>query len=239
VRDRCQGDCAHRSDARRPTPDALDEACTPGATLAAVLALLLVVALTVATLTLAHRLELLTDVLLVIGASVLGGLVFLAARPDLPWVAAAPDDADATCGADHVPFVAPLVERVSVDEAQALLGQPQITFVDARPAADYVAAHVPGAMNLPATDAAGLLDMQSLPIPPEGEVITYCEGGRCEQSEYLGTLLRERDVCQRVRVLEGGWLAWVAADAPTVAGASRFGDAPMSSSSEVSPEVSP
>jgi 3-mercaptopyruvate sulfurtransferase SseA len=46
-------------------------------------------------------------------------------------------------------------------------------------------------------------------------VITYCDGVSCEQSEYLGLLLRERDVCQQVRVLEGGWQAWVSAEAPT------------------------
>jgi rhodanese-related sulfurtransferase len=89
-------------------------------------------------------------------------------------------------------------------------------------------------MNLPAEDAAGLLDMQSLPIPPEGAVITYCDGGSCEQSESLGLLLRERDVCQQVRVLDGGWQAWVGAGAPTVSGDTRFGDAPSSS---VAPEA--
>ena len=92
-------------------------------------------------------------------------------------------------------------------------------------------------MNLPAADAEGLLDMQSLPIPPEGQVITYCDGGSCEQSEYLGLLLRQRDVCQQVRVLEGGWQAWVAAQAPTVSGHSRYGDAPSSQISAPNPEA--
>ncbi len=202
-------------------------------------ALLLVVALTVATVALAHRLELLADVLLVIGASVLGGLVFIAAHPELGFIAEPPDSADATCGGEEIPLVAPVVERISVAEAQELLDQGQVTFVDARPSYHYTAAHIPGAMNLPAADAEGLLDMQSLPIPPEGQVITYCDGGTCEQSEYLGMLLRERDVCQQVRVLEGGWQAWVATKAPTVAGDSRFGDASSSSMSTaaVDPEV--
>jgi rhodanese-related sulfurtransferase len=180
-----------------------------------VLALLLVVALTVATVALAQRLDLLTDVLLVIGASVLGGVVFIAAHPGLELIAAPPDPGDATCGGEEIPLVAPVVERISVEDARALLGQAQVTFVDARPSYHYSAAHIPGAMNLPAEDAEGLLDMQSLPIPPDGQVITYCDGGSCEQSEYLGMLLRERDVCQQVRVLDGGWQAWVAANAPT------------------------
>ncbi len=207
--------------------------------MADVLALLLVLALTVATVALARRVDQLREVLLIIGASVGGGLLFIAAHPGLDLIAAEPDDADATCGGEEVPLVAPLVERVSVAEAQALLGQAQVTFVDARPSWEYTAAHIPGAMNLPAADAEGLLDMQSLPIPPEGQVITYCDGGSCEQSEYLGLLLRERDVCQQVRVLDGGWQAWVAAQAPSVSGATRYGDAPASSiSSEPSEPAS-
>jgi rhodanese-related sulfurtransferase len=71
--------------------------------------------------------------------------------------------------------------------------------------------------------------MQSLPIPPDGQVITYCDGGTCEQSEALGLLLRQRDLCQQVRVLEGGWQAWVHSGAPTVRGEWPYGDAPGSS----------
>lgn len=181
----------------------------------------MVIALTGATFALARQLERLADVSLVIGASVLGGLLLIAVHPKLGWIAE-PPDADATCGVDELPIVnpiiGPVVERISVDEARTLLGQTQVTFVDARPSHHYATSHIPGAMNLPAEVAEGLLDRQSLPIPPEGQVITYCDGGTCEQSEYLGMLLRERDVCQQVRVLEGGWQAWVAASAPTVAG---------------------
>lgn len=182
-----------------------------------VLALLLVIALTVITVALARQLELLNDTLLLIGASLLGGLVFIAAHPGLDLIAQPPDPGDATCGSEEIPLVAPVVDRISVTEAQALLGQAQVTFVDARPSHHYAVAHIPGAMNLPADTAEDLLDLQSLPIPPDGQVITYCEGGSCEQSEYLGMLLRERDVCQQVRVLDGGWQAWIAADAPTEA----------------------
>jgi rhodanese-related sulfurtransferase len=182
-----------------------------------VLALFLIAGLTVATIVLARQLELLADVALMIGASVLGGLVFIAAHPQLGWVADPPSD-QSTCGLDEVPLVVPAVERISVEEARALLGEAHVTFVDARPSYHYAAAHIPGAVNLPAELAAGVLDMQSLPIPPEAQVITYCDGGSCEQSEYLGVLLHERDVCQQVRVLEGGWQAWVAAQGPQVSG---------------------
>lgn len=200
----------------------------------AVFALLLVAALTVLTVAASHQLGQLRELSQVIGASVLGGMVFLAGHPALDWIAAPRPD-EGSCGADDPANVVPIVERVSLEEAQQLLGQPLVTFVDARPAYHYSAAHIPGAMNLPAEDAEGLLDSQSLPIPPDGQVITYCDGLSCEQSEYLGLLLRQRDVCQRVRVLEGGWQAWAAVQAPSVSGDSRFGDAPSSSISPGSP----
>lgn len=193
------------------------------------LALLLVVALAGLTVALAAWLQQLRDVLWIIGASVLGGVMFVAAHPALDWVAP-PDDGICEGDPATVPSPGPTpMDRVTIEEAIALLGQPQVTFVDARSSYHYAAEHVPGAMNLPAEDAEGLLDMQSLPIPPDGEVITYCDGGSCEQSESLGLLLRQRDVCQRVRVLEGGWQAWVDSNAPTVSGADPLGDAPRSS----------
>jgi rhodanese-related sulfurtransferase len=197
-----------------------------------VLALLLVIALAVLTLALAARLQLLGDVLWIIGASLLGGLLFVAAHPALDWLAP-PDEGicegDPTVAPVPDSMDAPSMQRVTIEEASALLGQPHVTFVDARSTWHYAAEHIPGAMNLPAEDAEGLLDMQSLPIPPDGEVIAYCDGGSCEQSEYLGILLRQRDVCQRVRVLEGGWQAWASSGAPTVSGDSPHGDAPSSS----------
>ncbi len=209
-----------------------------GAKVTPVLALLLVAALAVLTLALATRLQLLGDVLWIIGASVLGGLMFVAAHPALDWVAP-PDDGFCESDAAVAPEQNSLnsLERVSIEEASTLVDDPLVTFVDARPSYHYAAEHVPGAMNLPAEDAEGLLDMQSLPIPPDGQVIAYCDGVTCEQSESLGLLLRQRDICQRVRVLEGGWQAWVSSGAATVrgdspygvSGDSRYGDAPNSS----------
>jgi rhodanese-related sulfurtransferase len=182
--------------------------------------LFLIAVLTVLTLGLAHRLGLLRDTALVIGVSLLGGLVVLAAHPDLAWVAEPAEDG--SCGLEEdEPVIR--VERIGVAEAQALLGDETVTFVDARSGDDYVAAHIPGAVSLPATDAAGILEIQSVPILPDGRVITYCNGGACEQSEYLGLLLRDREVCKQVSVLEGGWAAWVAAQAPTVSGEGAHG----------------
>lgn len=191
------------------------------------LALLLTAALAVLTLALARQLELLGDVLQLIAVCLLAGVAMLGLHDDLEWIAPERED-DGSCSLEGEAGQ-PAVERVSVEEARSLLEHPEVSFVDARADAHYLAAHIPGALSLPADAAEDMLELQSLPIPPEGEVIAYCDGGSCEQSEYLGLLLRTRGVCRRVRVLEGGWLGWLEAGAPTVSGASRFGDAPSSS----------
>lgn len=192
------------------------------------MALLLIAALAVLTFALAWQLGLLADVLQVIAVCLLAGVAMLGLHPDLEWIAPERED-DGSCSLEGGEVGEPAVERVSVEEARSLLERPEVSFVDARADAHYLAAHIPGALSLPADAAEDMLELQSLPIPPEGEVIAYCDGGSCEQSEYLGLLLRTRGVCRRVRVLEGGWLKWVEAGAPTVSGASRFGDAPSSS----------
>ncbi len=146
----------------------------------------------------------LVDLLVLVGASVLLGLSNLAIRADrVPWIPDLPDPSSALCEAGDR-----TVDRISVTEAMALLDQSRVTFVDARARTDYETGHVPNAHNLPASDAAGLLEIQSIPIPPDDRVITYCDSVACERSEYLGLLLRDRVGCERVEVLEGGFTAW-------------------------------
>lgn len=193
--------------------------------------LFLIAVLTVLTLGLAHRLGLLRDTAGMIGASLLGGVIVLIADPRLVWLSEPPEEG--SCGLeDELPI---RVERITVGEAQALLADETVTFVDARSGDDYVVAHIPGAVSLPASDAAGILEIQSVPILPDGRVITYCNGGACEQSEYLGLLLRDREVCKQVAVLEGGWAAWVAAEAPVVSGESQDGSISVELSSPIEP----
>jgi rhodanese-related sulfurtransferase len=126
-----------------------------------------------------------------------------------------PPPVETTClGETFAPAAMP---RISVADARGLVGQTGVTFVDARPAEAYRSGHVPTAISLPAYDAAGLLEVQSVPIPPADRVITYCDGAlQCDSSERLGLLLRDNVGCRSIEVLEGGLSAWVAAGAPVV-----------------------
>lgn len=105
-------------------------------------------------------------------------------------------------------------ERIAAPEALGLHGRPGVVFVDARPSPAFAGGHIPGALCLPADEAAAILGRESVAVGPDDLVIAYCEGLRCERSEALARLLREHLGCRSVRVLEGGWPQWLAAGGP-------------------------
>lgn len=143
------------------------------------------------------------------------------AEPGLAWIADEPVElgacelGEAGLGealGDEAQVAA--AERIAAVEALGLHGRPGVVFVDARPSPAFAGGHVPGAICLPADEAAAILGRESVAVGPDDLVIAYCEGLRCERSEALARLLREHLGCRSVRVLEGGWPQWLAAGGP-------------------------
>ena len=64
----------------------------------------------------------------------------------------------------------PEVERVSLDEARKALDSQTAVFVDVRDAADYAAAHIPGALSIP----LGQLDERADELNRSDWIIAYC-----------------------------------------------------------------
>jgi rhodanese-related sulfurtransferase len=141
---------------------------------------------------------------------VIGG-INLRWRTDLPWIAE-PKPAQTSCTAP--PLEVPESQRITVEAAKDLLGRADVTWIDARAPLNFVRAHLPGAFSLPVETAVNMLPVQSLPIAPDNLIVTYCDGGPCELSEALAQLLVEQAGCSRVRVLDGGFSAWVEAGLP-------------------------
>jgi rhodanese-related sulfurtransferase len=106
------------------------------------------------------------------------------------------------------------LSRVTVQEARLLHGQPGVTFVDARSDEIFRRGHIRGALLLPYEQAAQSIGKSTLPVPRDDRLIVYCDSADCQLSELLAQLL-SRIGCERVRVLEGGYPAWVAAGLPT------------------------
>ena len=143
------------------------------------------------------------------------GLAFNAVRTGgLPAAPADPAAGTAACSAGGSTTQVP---EVLLAEAQALYGQPKVTFVDARSSSDYRGGHVRGALNLPYEVAAQAAGKSSLPVPRDHRLIVYCDVD-CQLSSELAQLLSNSG-CERVRVLKGGFPGWREAGQPIALGA--------------------
>jgi rhodanese-related sulfurtransferase len=91
-----------------------------------------------------------------------------------------------------------------------------VVVLDVRPAAEYAAGHIAGAIGIPVDQLAGRLS--ELPELPEGaEFVAYCRGRYCLMSLEAVRLLRSRGY--RARPLAGGVAEWKADGHPTLAAA--------------------
>jgi rhodanese-related sulfurtransferase len=88
-----------------------------------------------------------------------------------------------------------------------------VTVLDVRPAEEFAAGHLPGAVNIP----LGELPARLRKLPKGREVIAYCRGPYCLLSVDAVVLLREKGF--QARRLEDGYPEWAAAGLPRAAGA--------------------
>jgi rhodanese-related sulfurtransferase/predicted transcriptional regulator len=86
-----------------------------------------------------------------------------------------------------------------------------VTVLDVRPAEEYAAAHIPGAINVPLDKLESFLSR----LPKRKEVVAYCRGPYCLMSFDAVDRLRKRG--WRARRLENGLPEWRAAGLPVVA----------------------
>jgi len=99
------------------------------------------------------------------------------------------------------------VATVSVDEAAALFSSNNAVFIDARPESMYNEGHIQGALCLPWHQAEekcfGVIEN----IPPEKDIITYCDGATCDLCDKLAVFLCDLGF-ENVRALVNGWTVW-------------------------------
>jgi rhodanese-related sulfurtransferase len=80
-----------------------------------------------------------------------------------------------------------------------------LVVLDVRPAAEYAAGHLPGAVSIP----VGELRRRLAELPADREVVAYCRGPYCAFAHEAVVLLREAGVS--ARRLEDGLPEWQAA----------------------------
>jgi rhodanese-related sulfurtransferase/DNA-binding transcriptional ArsR family regulator len=118
----------------------------------------------------------------------------------------------------HIPDVNHLVrehldprddmEPVPVDQLLERIRRGEVSVVDVRPAAEFQAGHVPGALNIPLEELEARLDQ----LDPAREVIAYCRGPYCVLAYDAVHNLREKGF--RARRMEDGYPEWKSAGLP-------------------------
>jgi len=99
-----------------------------------------------------------------------------------------------------------------------------IVFVDARDDEHYRSGHIPGAFQLdhyrPETYLAAVLPASQA----AEQIIVYCKGGSCEDSEQTAIFLRDAGVPkEHLFVYAGGWDEWKASHMPIETGERNSG----------------
>jgi rhodanese-related sulfurtransferase len=99
-----------------------------------------------------------------------------------------------------------------------------IVFVDARDDAHYTAGHIPGAHQFNHYRAEQYLP-QVLPFCLGAlQIVVYCTGGQCEDSEFAALMLRDAGIpAASLFVYPGGMNEWTALGLPVELGPRRSG----------------
>lgn len=105
------------------------------------------------------------------------------------------------------------LEAVTLKELRRLMRVDDVTVVDVRPAEEYEAGHIPGALSVPVPD----LKRRLRELPKGRQVIAYCRGQYCVYSLEAVTLLRKHGY--RARRAHEGLPDWKAAGLPVETGA--------------------
>jgi rhodanese-related sulfurtransferase len=102
------------------------------------------------------------------------------------------------------------------DLAERLAGDQPPLVLDVRPAAEFLAGHVPGATSFPPGDLAGLADRVSR-LPAGSDIVAYCRGPFCVYADDAVRGLRRRGIT--ARRLEDGFPEWRRSGLPVAVGA--------------------
>jgi rhodanese-related sulfurtransferase/predicted transcriptional regulator len=98
------------------------------------------------------------------------------------------------------------VEAISRDELLKRLRRNDVVLVDVRPAEEFDAGHIEGAVSIPLDE----LDERLAELPADSEIVAYCRGAFCAYAhEAVRRLRAEGRSAQR---LEGGWPEWQLAE---------------------------
>ncbi len=103
-------------------------------------------------------------------------------------------------------------EQLTRDELLERVAAGTATVIDVRPAEEYAAAHIPGALSLPLAE----LEARLAQLPADTEIVAYCRGANCVLAHDATRLLNARG--HRAARLADGMLEWRLAELPVETG---------------------
>lgn len=104
------------------------------------------------------------------------------------------------------------VESVPLQELVERMRQGEAMVLDVRHPEEFMAGHIPGAVNIPLEEIETLLDE----IPADREIIAYCRGPYCALASNAVALLKKHNM--QVRRLRDGFPQWKLAGMPVEEG---------------------
>jgi rhodanese-related sulfurtransferase len=108
-------------------------------------------------------------------------------------------------------------QPVGMRELLRRLRADDVLVLDARPASEYAAGHIPGAISVPVDELQGRLQA----LPKDKEYVAYCRGPYCVYADRaVESLLKHRRHARRLSV---GFPEWRAAGFPIASGAAAPG----------------
>jgi rhodanese-related sulfurtransferase len=94
------------------------------------------------------------------------------------------------------------VEAMSRDELRKRLRRNEVVLVDVRPAEEFDAGHIAGALSIPLEE----LEDRLAELPGDSEIVAYCRGEFCAYAHEAVRALRAAG--RSARRLDGGWPEW-------------------------------
>jgi rhodanese-related sulfurtransferase len=121
-----------------------------------------------------------------------------------------------TVAGEHLPdveaaraaYLGPDTDEVTRDELLHRVRSGDATLIDVRPAEEYAAGHIPGAVSIPLEELAERL----AELPADQEIVAYCRGAYCVLAHDAVRLLIAQG--RPARRLTDGMLEWRLADLP-------------------------
>ena len=110
------------------------------------------------------------------------------------------------------------IALVDLPAMEKLLRGGQHVVFDARPEADYLQGHLPGALSLPFMEVEDRFGDVQWRLTPSQPILAYCSGVECDESFLLTRFLRQQGFTN-VLLFAGGFNLWQQAGKPVEKGA--------------------